>query len=160
VAIYFLRANQKRVFGSLAGGVVYALLNQVRLSTAVSMGWWKSGFADTPDPFDIVPISMLFPITALTGVWALLLSWRIRRRFGWGIHVLFIVGWATISVIRDRTWFGNLMKVMVTGGGTGSLVAEAAFVAAGLVLGHAMMYLIAGPARRDPLARTSANRIP
>ena len=160
VVTYLLRANLRRVIASLAGGAIYALVNLLRLRAADSMGWWKTVFAETPDPFSVFSVSILVPILALTGAWALLISWRILRRFGWGPLALYVLAWATTTVIRDRLWYGEFQRVMVIAGGTASLVAEAAFVAAGLVLGHALMHFIAGPARKDPLARTLVRRIP
>jgi hypothetical protein len=46
------------------------------------------------------------------------------------------------------------MRVMVSTPGIRPIVADAAFFTAGLALGHALMRLIAGPARQDHLART------
>jgi hypothetical protein len=151
---YLVRANRRRLIASLAGGIVYTLANLARLKTAYAMGWWKTVFAETSDPYSVFPVSILIPILVLSGAWALLLSWRILRRFGWGADALYVVAWATTTVIHSRLWYGEFQRVMVIAGGTASLVAETAFVAAGLVLGHALMHLIAGPARKDPLART------
>ena len=157
---FLVRANRRRLIASLAGGVVYALTNLVRLKTAYAMGWWQTVFAENPDPYSVFPVSILIPILVLSGAWALLLSWRILLHFGWGAHALYVVAWATTTVIQSRLWYGEFQRVMVIAGGTVSLVAETAFVAAGLVLGHALMYFIAGPARKDSLARIPVSRVP
>jgi hypothetical protein len=122
------------------------------------MGWWTTVFAETPNLFLLVPVSVLFTILALTGAWALLLSWRILRRFGWWPTALYVIAWATLSALRDRMFYGEFMRVVVVTGGAGSLLAETAFVGAALVLGHILMHLIAGPAGEEPLARTPVRR--
>jgi len=56
--------------------------------------------------------------------------------------------------LRDRIWYQKLMQIIIGVPGIGPLLADATFFSVALVLSHAVMRLIAGPARKDPLARS------
>jgi hypothetical protein len=54
---------------------------KVRLDYA--MGWWCTRFAETLDPLSLFSPTLMF-LLAIFGALALLASWRVTRRFGWG----------------------------------------------------------------------------
>ena len=68
---------------------------------------------------------------------------------------VFIVVVAVIVTAGNRLLFEILMQIMTVSSGVRPLLADTAFVSLGLMLGYAVMRLIAGPARADPFARRS-----
>jgi len=80
-------------------------------------------------------------------------SWRIGRRFGWAGQAVLILLLAAHSAVRDRIWWDTFMRVSVATPGILPILADGALMALGLVLGHAVVRLVAGPARNDSLAR-------
>ena len=148
VAAYLTRAALFRAIAALVGGAVFTVAWMVKLRIDYGMGWWRSAFHDTPDPL----MRFSFPILFFGGV-LFLVSWRITRRFGWAGQVVMLLVVPFYFAVRDRIWWQHFMRIMIGTPGIGPLLADTAFLAVGLVLGHAVMRLIAGPARKDPLAR-------
>jgi len=62
------------------------------------------------------------------------------------------LGLAADLSFRDRLNWDYLFRVMVATPGPGPILADAAFFMSGLVFGHLLMRVVAGPARHDPLA--------
>ncbi|MBC8164815.1 MAG: protein kinase, partial [Bryobacteraceae bacterium] len=154
VAAYLTRATSLRAMGALAGGTVYGLGWLLKLKIGSGMGWWRSRFSETSDPMGLFahPVGLL--IFILGGAAIFLIFWRVSRRFGWPWQLVLIVGVAAGQAIRERIWFDAFMQVMAASPGIGPLAGDAALLVAALGLGYVMMRLIAGPAAKDPLART------
>jgi serine/threonine protein kinase len=154
VVAYLTRAMFRRAMGCLAAGTVFALVWRIKLRIDYAMGWWRSAFPDTPEPLMLfsVPIALL---TLAFGIGVVfLILWRVNRRFGWAGQTAMLLAVPIDFAIRDRIWWQHFMRMMVVTPGMGPLLADAALLAAGLLLGQAVMRLIAGPAGKDPLART------
>ena len=154
VVAYLTRAMFRRAMGCLAAGTVFALVWMIKLRIDYAMGWWRSAFPDTPEPLMLfsVPIALL---TLAFGIGVVfLILWRVNRRFGWAGQTAMLLAVPIDFAIRDRIWWQHFMRMMVVTPGMGPLLADAALLAAGLLLGQAVMRLIAGPAGKDPLART------
>jgi serine/threonine protein kinase len=149
VAAYLTRAVFLRAMGSLAGGAVLMVAWMFKLRIDYAMGWWRSAFPETPDPLMLFSLPVLF-----VGAVLFLASWRVSRRFGWAGQVVMLLIAPIGLAVRDRIWWEYLMRMMVSTPGIRPLLADAALLGVGLALGHAVMRLIAGPARKDPLART------
>jgi eukaryotic-like serine/threonine-protein kinase len=148
VAAYFTRAVFLRAMGSLAGGAVLTAVWMIKLRIDFAMGWLQSAIPETPDP-----LTRFSPAVLFFGGVVFLLSWRITRRFGWAGQVVMLIGAPIYFAVRDRIWYQHFLRMMIATPGIGPLLGDAALFAVGLVLGHAVMRLIAGPARKDPLAR-------
>ena len=148
VAIYLSRANFRRAVGAWVGGVALTIVWVVKLRIDYAMGWWRSALPETPDPMT------QFSIVILVGGGVLfLVSWRISRRFGWlGQFVMLPIASLGFA-FRDRIWWEHFTRIMVATPGIVPLLADAALLAVGLVIGHVAMRLIAGPAGKDRLAR-------
>ena len=151
-SVYLTRALPLRVAGALAGGVPVAAAMMIKFTLGYSIGWWRSRFAESPDPMSLFS-PVFFLAIALAGAAYLLLCWRVSRRFGWvGLTVL-IVALSGQFALHDRFLWDPALNIVSVG--IYPLVTDAALWAVGFALGYAVMRLIAGPARNDPFARKS-----
>jgi hypothetical protein len=98
---------------------------------------------------------LFFLVVPVTSAVYLLVSWRLARRFGWTAVGVFIIVVAVIVTGGNRLLFEKVTQIMTVSSGVRPLLADAAFVSVGLMLGYAVMRLIAGPARNDQFARKS-----
>jgi len=149
VAAYLTRATLRRAMGALAGGAALMVVWMVKLRIDYAMGWLRSAFPGTPDPLTRFSLGVLF----FGGVLSLLL-WRVSRRFGWVGQVAMFLTTSLYFAVRDRIWYQRFMRILIVTPGIGPVLGDAAIFAVALVLGYAVMRLIAGPAGKDPLART------
>ena len=154
VAAYLTRTRLLRAIAALAGGLVFSVILIVKWRVDYAMGWWRSAFPETPDPLTMFSLPVIFPFMVLGGGALLLISWRVTRRFGWAGQVVMLLVAPIGFAVRDRIWWQYFMRMMVATPGIGPVLGDAAFFAVGLVLGQIVMRLIAGPAGKDPLART------
>jgi hypothetical protein len=82
-----------------------------------------------------------------------LVTWRLARRFGWRGLAVFTCIVAIIGPPRDYLIAATFPEWMVFAPGVAPILADAATYVGIVVLGHAVMRLIAGPAREDRLSR-------
>src|SRR6267142_1709465 len=148
VVIYFTRATTRRVVAALIGGAAAALLGLGAIALCERLGWWRVPFAST---VYFLPLFYLGLSISLTPIYPV--TWRLTRRFGWrGLAVPLCVV-AVIGPPRDYFIAATFPKWMVFAPGVAPILADAATYAGMVALGHAVMRLIAGPAREDRFAR-------
>ena len=147
VVIYFTRATARRVIGATAGAVAAGLLAIGAIALGEGLGWWQVMFASTLYPVPVI----CFGFLSLTPIY--LVTWRVSRRFGWGGLAVFVAVVAIIGPPRDYFIAAMFPKWMVFGPGVVPILADSATYAGIVVLGHAVMRLVAGPSGEDPLAR-------
>ena len=146
--IYFTRATARRVMGAMVGGAVAGLLGLGAIALCEALGWWQIPFASTPY---FLPLFYLGLSISLTPIY--LVTWRVARRFGWRGLAVFLSVVTVIGAPRDYLIATMFPKWMVFAPGVAPILADAATYAGIVVVGHAVMRLIAGPAREDRLAR-------
>jgi len=146
--IYFTRATEWRVVGALAGGAAAGLLGMGAIALCETLGWWRVPFASTPY---FVPLFYLGLSISLTPIY--LVNWRLARRFGWRGLAVFIGIVTVIGPPRDYLIATMFPKWMVFAPGVAPILADGATYAGMMLLGHAMMRLVAGPAGKDRLTR-------
>jgi len=146
--VYFTRATTKRVLGALIGGASAGLLGLGAIALCEALDWWRIPFASTPY---FLPLFYLGLSISLTPIY--LVTWRTARRFGWRGLAVFLCVVAVIGPPRDYLIAATFPKWMVFAPGVAPIVADAVTYVALVVLGHAVMRLVAGPARKDELAR-------
>jgi serine/threonine protein kinase len=151
-AVFLTRARLRRVGGALAGGMLFAATWFFKLRVDYAMGWWRTRFAETPDPLSLFSPTLMFVPLAIFGALALLVSWRVTRRFGWVGQAVCIVAVAAFT-IRDRIWWDTFMHMMTIKSGIEPLLADAALLGLAMALGQAVMRMVAGPAKGDGLSR-------
>jgi hypothetical protein len=146
--IYFSRATAWRVMAALVGGAAAGLLGLGAIALCEALGWWRIPFAPTPY---FLPLFYLGLSISLTPIY--LVTWRLGRRFAWRGLAVFLCAVAVIGPPRDYLIAATFPKWMVFAPGIAPIIADAATYVGVVALGHAVMFLVAGPGREDRLAR-------
>jgi len=146
--VYFTRANARRVIGAVAGGAAAGLLGIGAITVCEALGWWWVPFAPTPYFLTLLYIGLSISLTPIYPV-----TWRLARRFAWRGLAVFIGIVTVIGPPRDYLYATMFPKWMVFARGVAPIVADGATYAGVVVVGHAVMRLVAGPASGDRLAR-------
>ena len=145
-AAYVSRASVLRVASSVVGGALFSVFVTV---LPIWMGWRRFVALEHATQ----AMLLLFASGVLVGAAIALIGWRIARRFGWrGLAVVVTV----VSIgfpLRERLYL-SAAHLMVVVPGFRPWIANTLSYACGLLLSHAVMRLIAGPARDDRLARS------
>jgi len=153
VVIYFTRAKKRRVVGALVGGAAAGLLALGAITLCQALGWWQIPFAATP-------YFLLLFYLALS-IWpapVYLVTWRVARRFGRRGLAAFVGLVAVVGPPRDYLIAAKFPQLMVFAPGVLPILADAATYVGIVLVGHAVMRLIAGPANQDRLARQAADQ--
>jgi hypothetical protein len=82
-----------------------------------------------------------------------LITWRIARRFGWRGLVVVAFSAAIIGPPRDHWYMSRFPEWGYYGTGFAPVIAISVTYVILIMVGHGVMWLVAGPARNDPLAR-------
>jgi hypothetical protein len=147
--IYFTRATLRRVIGAMAGGAAAGLLGVGAIALCEALGWWRIPYASTPYFLALFYLGLsisLMPIYPVT--------WRVARRFGWHGLAVFTGIVTVIGPPRDYLYAAMFPKWMVFGPGVAPIFADGATYFGIVVLGHAVMRVVAGRAKNDRLARS------
>lgn len=144
VVVYFTKPTWRRFAGALAGGASagWLLLGAVALGN--QQGWWRV-------PIHAMPggLTLLYFAGAVSCSPIYLITWRVTSRFGSrGLAVCLILA-AIIGPPRDYLIAALYPKWMVFAPGVAPVFADAATYLGIVGLGHAVMRLVAGPARRE-----------
>jgi hypothetical protein len=112
------------------------------------LGWWWVPYASTPYFLALFYLGTSISLTPIYPV-----TWRVARRFGWRGLAVFTGIVTIIGAPRDYFIAAMFPKWMVFAPGVAPILADSATYAGIVIPGHAVMRLIAGPAREDRLAR-------
>jgi hypothetical protein len=83
-------------------------------------------------------------------------TWRIDRRFGWRGLALVVIVAAVIGPPRDYSFMAKYPEWGAYAPGVAPVLAVAANYVLLVLVGHIVMWLVAGPAGKDRLARDAA----
>ena len=103
-----------------------------------------------PTPY-FLPVFYLGLAITLTPIY--LITWQLVRRFGWRGLAIFVGVVAVIGPPRDYMYAVTFPEWMVFAPGIMPILADSATYVGAMVLGHAVMSLVAGPARNDGFVR-------
>ena len=145
--IYFTHATTRRVMGAMAGAAASLLLALAAIALCEALGWWRVAFDAT---LYFLPVFYL-GLFSLMAIY--LVTWRVARRFGWRGLAVFTGLVAVIGPPRDYLIASMFPKWMAFAPGIGPMLADSVTYVGIVVLGHAVMRLIAGPASADRLTR-------
>jgi len=151
VVIYFTRATARRVTGALVGGAAAALMALGSITLCESLGWWKIPFASTPYFVLIFYVGLSITCSPFY-----LITWRVARRFGWRGLLVCVAMVAVVGPPRDYLYAATFPQWMVFSPGVAPILADSATYIGIVVVGHVVMRLVAGSARKDRLARGAA----
>ena len=151
VVIYFTRATARRVVGALVGGAAVGLMALKVIALCEALGWWHIPFASAPYFVPVLYIGLAISCTPIY-----LITWRVARRFGWRGLAVCVCIVAVIGPPRDYLYAATFPKWMVFAPGIAPIIADSAAYILIVVVGHAVMRLVAAPARADRLAREAA----
>jgi hypothetical protein len=140
------RATLRRIAGAFAGAAVGGVAALAIVALGEEVGWWH--MAITWEPYFLAMLEIDFAV----GGFIFLITWRIARRFGGrGLAVTLLVA-AVLGPVRDYRYMEHFAEWGSYAPGMAPVLAvSAAYVVFG-VLGHAVMWLIAGPAGAGRLA--------
>jgi len=150
IVAYLTRATSRRILGAAGGGVAVAFVTMGIVAFCVWAGWWLMPIASTPFLAAMLGIGVAISCSPIY-----LVTWRIARRFG--LKGL-VISTAIVTIIgppRDYFIAAKFPEWMVFLPGVAPIVADAVAYAMIMIVGHVVMYLVAGASRADGLARTA-----
>jgi hypothetical protein len=146
--VYFTRATTRRILGAFVGGAAVGCFGMGAIVLGNASGLWRVPITWTPYFLTLFYLGLAISFSPIY-----LITWRVARRFGWRGLAVFIGAVAVIGPPRDYLIAATFPEWMVFAPGVAPIVADAATYVGIVALGHAVMRLIAGPAREDRLAR-------
>ena len=150
--IYLTRASVRRVTGALAAGIAVGLVTLSSLAFGVKIGWWQIPMQWTP-----FLLFLLYSGLVISCAPIYLVIWRVVRRYGWRGLAAFAVAAAIIGPIRDYRVAATFPEWIVFASGVAPVLAVAMIYVMIVILGYAVMRLIAGPTHLDRLAQRRRN---
>jgi hypothetical protein len=147
VVALLTRATWRRIVGALAGGLAIGPLLLGVVALGERAGWWH--MVIHWEPYYLAAFLLGLSVCGFV----FLITWRIARRFGGrGLAVVLLIA-AVIGPPRDYTYLRLFPEWGRFGPGVAPVLAVSATYVLFILLGHAVMRVVAGPARADPLAR-------
>jgi hypothetical protein len=148
--VYFTRATLRRILGAFAGGAAVGCFGLGAIVLGNSLGLWRVPITWTPYFVALFYLGLTISVTPIY-----LVTWRLTRRFGWRGLAMFTCIVAIIGPPRDYLFAATFPEWMVFAPGVAPILADAATYVGIVAIGHAVMRVVAGPARRDRLRNES-----
>ena len=147
VVAYFTRAKPLRIAGATAGGAVLGLVALIAVALGEAQDWWRVPKAGSSY------FQFLFWLGfAVSCSPVYLITWRVARRFGGRGLALCVAVAAFIGPPRDYAFAAAFPNWISFSHGIAPILAVATVYALLVVVGHAVMRMVAGPAQGDSLA--------
>ena len=141
---YLTRARMLRIAGAICGGAVFGVVALVAISLGEAQGWWR-----VPKIGSLHFRSLLWLGVAGSCAPVYLITWRVAGRFGGRGLALFALAAAVIGPPRDYLVAAMFPDWIAFSPGIAPVVAVATFYAMLVVVGHAVMRIVSGPAPGD-----------
>ena len=145
---YFTRANGRRIAGALGGGVVIGVVLLLAIALGETQGWWRVPKTGSSH-FQL----LLWLVGSISCSPVYLITWRVARRFGGRGLAVFALAAALIGPPRDYLAAAVFPDWIALSPGIAPVLAIATIYALLVVVGHAVMRIVAGPAQADSFAR-------
>lgn len=150
IVIYFTRPTWRRIVGASAGGAAVGFFGMAAIVLGNALGLWRVPIFWTPYFVTLFYLGLAISVTPIY-----LVTWRLARRFGWRGLAVFTCIVAIIGPPRDYMFAATFPAWMVFAPGIAPIIADALAYIGIVVLGHAVMSLIAGRSREDRLRNKS-----
>lgn len=150
--VYFTRPTSRRILGAFAGGAVVGLMGIGAIVLGNALEFWRVPIFWTP--YFLALFYLGFAISAAP---IYFITWRLARRFGWRGLVVFTCIVAVIGPPRDSLFAATFPAWMVFAPGVAPVFADAVAYVGIVLIGHAVMRLVAGRSSEDRLARHLAD---
>lgn len=145
---YLTRAKVPRIAGALCGGAVFGVVALLAVALGETQGWWRVPKAGSSH-FQL----LLWLGIAISCAPVYLITWRVARRFGGRGLAALAMASAVIGPPRDY-WVAAMFPAWIAfSPGLAPILAVATIYALLVVVGHAVMRIVSGPAQRDSFAR-------
>jgi hypothetical protein len=148
-AVYFTRAKVQRVLASLVAGTVFGVVALLGIVLGEGKGLWQM-----PRPSTSSYWALLLLGFAISGAVTYLMLWRVVRRFGTRGLLVCVLFSAIIGPPRDYFIVSRFPEWMTFAPGIAPVLADSAVYALLILIGHAVMRIVAGPAQSDALSRS------
>ena len=148
--VYFTRATSRRILGAFAGGAAVGCFGLAAVVLGNSLALWRVPITRTPYFLTLFYLGFFVSVTPIY-----LVTWRLSRRFGWRGLAVFTCAAAIIGPPRDFLFAAVFPAWMVFAPGMAPVIADAATYVGIVVIGHAVMRLVAGPSRAGRLRHKS-----
>jgi len=147
VVAFLTRATLRRVAGAMAGAGAAGIVSLAAIRLGENAHVWHMAIDWRPYPL------VLLLINVVLCAYVFLITWRIARRFGWRGLVVVGFGVAIIGPPRDYWYMSRFPDWGYYAPGFAPVIAISVSYVALVMVGHAVMRLVSGPARKDPLSR-------
>jgi hypothetical protein len=147
VTALFTRATLRRIVGAMAGAAAAGIILPVVIALGETAHVWHMAIDWRPYMLALLIINVVLC------AYALLITWRIARRFGWRGLVMVGVAVAIIGPPRDYWYMARFPEWGYYAPGFAPVIAISMSYVTLMLIGYGVMRLVAGPARKDPLAR-------
>lgn len=148
--VYFTRATLRRILGAFAAGAAVGCFGMGAIVLGNMSGLWRVPIFRTPIFLTLFYLGLAISVTPIY-----LVTWRLTRRYGWRGLVVFTCIVAIIGPPRDYLFATTFPAWMVFAPGVVPILADAAAYIGIVLIGHAVMRLVAGASSKDPLARVT-----
>jgi hypothetical protein len=148
---YLTRAKVLRIVGALCGGAAFGAVALLAIALGESQGWWRVP-KEGSSHFRL--LFWLGVVVSCTPVY--LITWRVARRFSGRGLAVFALAVAVIGPLRDYQVAAIFPDWIAFSPGIAPILAVATIYALLVVVGHAAMRIVSGPAQRDSFARRLA----
>src|SRR5882762_10697790 len=142
VVIYFTRATSRRIVGAFAGGAAVGCFGMAAIVLGNVLGLWRVPIFRAPTFLALFYLGLAISVTPIY-----LVTWRLARRFGWRGLAVFTCIVAIIGPPRDYLYAAKYPAWMVFAPGVGPIIADGLAYVGIVLIGHAVMRLVAGDSR-------------
>ena len=145
---YLTRARVPRIAGAICGGAVFGLVALLASALGEAQGWWR---VPKVGSLHFRPLLWLGVAVSCTPVY--LITWRAARRFDGRGLAMFALASAVIGPRRDYLVAAMFPGWIIFSPGIAPVLAVATFYGLLVVVGHAVMRVVSGPAQGDSFSR-------
>jgi hypothetical protein len=147
---YLTRARVPRIAGAICGGAVFGVVALLAVALGEAQGWWRA-----PKIGSLYFRSLLWLGVAVSCTPIYLITWRVARRFGGRGLAMFALAAAVVGPPRDYLVAAMFPGWIIFSPGIAPVLAVATFYALLVVVGHAVMRMVSGPAQGDSFSRAA-----